>query len=139
VIVAHANDHAPPGTSIQVSGGLLMMFGMGSIIGPLIAGVMMTNIGPQGLFITTIGAHVVMIAFTLWRMTRRAAVAEEDKGPSRSVFRQRWLHRKPRRWPLARTRPYRWRRRISALSRRTAISCLVSYSDIPFDYDGQRA
>jgi hypothetical protein len=41
---------------------------------------MMTSIGPQGLFITTIGAHVVMIAFTLWRMTRRAAVAEEDKG-----------------------------------------------------------
>ncbi|XYK81439.1 MAG: MFS transporter [Labrenzia sp.] len=80
VIVAHANDHAPPGTSIQVSGGLLMMFGTGSIIGPLIAGVMMTSIGPQGLFITTIGAHVVMIAFTLWRMTRRAAVAEEDKG-----------------------------------------------------------
>jgi hypothetical protein len=39
VIVAHANDHAPPGTSIQVSGGLLMVYGLGSIIGPLVAGI----------------------------------------------------------------------------------------------------
>lgn len=38
VIVAHANDHAEPGTYIQVSGGLLLVFGMGSIIGPAAAG-----------------------------------------------------------------------------------------------------
>ncbi|MEQ8778359.1 MAG: MFS transporter [Roseibium album] len=80
VIVAHANDHAPPGTSIQVSGGLLMVFGIGSIVGPLIAGVMMSVVGPRGLFLTTIVAHVVMIAFTVWRMTQRSAVAESDKG-----------------------------------------------------------
>ncbi|MEX5728327.1 MFS family permease [Rhodovulum iodosum] len=60
IIVAHANDHAPPGTSIQVSGGLLMVFGLGSIVGPLIAGVMMSKAGPQGLFLTTICAHATM-------------------------------------------------------------------------------
>lgn len=80
VIVAHANDHAPPGTSIQVSGGLLMVFGIGSIIGPLVAGVMMSEVGARGLFLTTIAAHAVMIAFTLWRMTQRSAVAESEKG-----------------------------------------------------------
>lgn len=80
IIVAHANDHAPPGTSIQVSGGLLMVFGIGSIVGPLVAGVMMSAVGPRGLFLTTISAHVLMIAFTLWRMTQRSAVAESDKG-----------------------------------------------------------
>ncbi|MGR3583648.1 MAG: MFS transporter, partial [Pseudooceanicola nanhaiensis] len=42
IIVAHANDHAPPGTAIQVSGGLLMVFGLGSILGPLMAGVAMS-------------------------------------------------------------------------------------------------
>ena len=31
VIVAHANDHAEPGTSLQISGGLLMTYGIGSI------------------------------------------------------------------------------------------------------------
>ena len=81
IIVAHANDHAPPGSSIQVSGGLLMVFGLGSIIGPLIAGVAMAEVGPRGLFVTTVVAHVIMIAFTLWRISRRAAMAEGDKTP----------------------------------------------------------
>ncbi|MFV0360995.1 MFS transporter [Tropicimonas sp.] len=80
IIVAHANDHAPPGTSIQVSGGLLMVFGVGSIIGPLIAGAAMNSLGPRGLFLTTISAHVLIIAFTVWRIGRRAAVADDEKG-----------------------------------------------------------
>lgn len=80
IIVAHANDHAPEGTSIQVSGGLLMVFGLGSIAGPLVAGMMMALAGAQGLFLTTVAAHVVMILYTLWRITRRAAVPEADKG-----------------------------------------------------------
>lgn len=79
VIVAHANDHAPPGTSIQVSGGLLMIFGLGSIIGPLVAGVLMTQVGPHGLFLTTASAHVLMIGFALWRITRKRAVPIEEK------------------------------------------------------------
>ena len=79
VIVAHANDHAPPGTSIQVSGGLLMVFGIGSIIGPLVAGIWMTAVGPRGLFLTTASAHVLMIAYTLWRIKRNPAVPLGEK------------------------------------------------------------
>jgi MFS family permease len=91
VIVAHANDHAPPGTSIQVSGGLLMVFGVGSILGPLVAGVAMSGIGAQGLFVTTIAAHVLMIGFTILRIARRAPVESQDKAsfqvspPARAV------------------------------------------------------
>ncbi|MCR9126001.1 MAG: MFS transporter [Rhodobacteraceae bacterium] len=33
VIIAHANDHAPENSAIQTSGGLLMIFGFGSILG----------------------------------------------------------------------------------------------------------
>ncbi|WP_102106957.1 MFS transporter [Oceaniglobus roseus] len=80
VIVAHANDHAPPGTYIQVSGGLLMVFGLGSIIGPLVAGWGMTGSDPRALFLTTVAAHVLMALFTLLRLARRAPVAAEDKG-----------------------------------------------------------
>lgn len=79
IIVAHANDHAPPGTSIQVSGGLLMVFGLGSIIGPLVAGFAMTELGPRGLFLTTIGGHVLMILFTVLRIVTRSAVPESEK------------------------------------------------------------
>lgn len=81
IIVAHANDNAPAGTSIQVSGGLLMVFGVGSILGPLIAGVAMAEYGPQGLFLTTIAAHVLMIAFAIWRILVRAPVPDSDKNP----------------------------------------------------------
>lgn len=80
VIIAHANDHAPEGTSIQVSGGLLMVFGIGSIVGPLIAGVLMSDLGPQGLFLTTIFAHFVVIAFAMLRIMKRAAVPDAEKG-----------------------------------------------------------
>ena len=80
VIVAHANDHADPGTYILVSGGLLMIYGLGAIAGPTIAGVAMGVFGPAGLFFTSAGAHVVTILFTLVRIRSRKAVPDADKG-----------------------------------------------------------
>ena len=79
VIIAHANDHAEPGAFIQTSGGLLMVFGLGSIVGPLAAGVLMSIAGPLGLFMTSIFAHGLIVFFTIWRMTLRAAPTE-NKG-----------------------------------------------------------
>ncbi|MEE4121370.1 MAG: MFS transporter [Paracoccaceae bacterium] len=79
VILAHANDHAAPGTFIQVSGGLLMVFGLGSIVGPLVAGVAMTGRAPSLLFAITATAHVGIVLFALWRMRRRAEVPQEEK------------------------------------------------------------
>ena len=80
IIVAHANDHAPEGTSIQVSGGLSMVYGFGSIIGPFAAGTAMTEIGPRGLSLTTVVAHVLMIGFTRWRLSVRNAMPQAEKG-----------------------------------------------------------
>lgn len=80
VIVAHANDHADPGTYILVSGGLLMIYGLGAIAGPTVAGVAMGVFGPAGLFFTSAGAHVVTILFTLVRIRSRKAVPDADKG-----------------------------------------------------------
>lgn len=79
VIVAHANDHAEPGTYIQVSGGLLLVFGLGSIVGPTIAGVAMTTFGAVSLFAVTGAAHVLLILFAIWRLRHAPAVAEENK------------------------------------------------------------
>ncbi len=79
IIVAHANDHAQPGTYIQTSGGLLLVFGVGSIVGPLVAGFGMAKIGVAGLFLTTIVAHLLIIGFTLVRLRARGEVAAADK------------------------------------------------------------
>ena len=80
VIVAHANDHAAPGSFIQVSGGLLLVYGLGSIVGPTVAGLAMTNAGPESLFLITGAAHVLLIAFAIFRVRSAPAVAQENKG-----------------------------------------------------------
>ena len=79
VIVAHANDHAEPGAFIQVSGGLLLVFGIGSIIGPTIAGFAMTSFGAESLFAVTGSAHILLILFALLRLKIAPAVKPENK------------------------------------------------------------
>ncbi len=79
VIVAHANDHAEPGTFIQVSGGLLLVFGIGSIIGPTIAGFAMTSFGPASLFGITGFAHILLILFAILRLKTAPPVTVENK------------------------------------------------------------
>lgn len=79
VIVAHANDHAEPGTYIQVSGGLLLVFGIGSILGPSVAGVSMTAFGAVSLFAVTGAAHILLFAFALYRLRKAPAVSREKK------------------------------------------------------------
>jgi hypothetical protein len=69
----------PGGTAIQVSGGLLLVFGMGAILGPLVAGAVMQGIGPEGLFLTMVAAHLAIIGFAVWRILQRAAPPEADK------------------------------------------------------------
>lgn len=85
VIVAHANDHAPEGYFLRTSGGLLLLFGVGSIIGPLMAGLLMNAAGPSGLFINSLAAHAVLILYGAWRISRREAPSLEDKGSFHTV------------------------------------------------------
>ena len=85
IIVSHASDHAAQGTFIQVSGGLLLIYGCGSMVGPLVAGVAMAQFGPNGLFMTTCGAHMSIIAFTILRMCLRTSVSEESKASFEST------------------------------------------------------
>ncbi|MCX8225868.1 MAG: MFS transporter [Sulfitobacter sp.] len=79
VIVAHANDHAAFGTAIQISGGLLLLYGLGGIVGPLLAGWAMAMLADRALFIVTAGSHIVVILYTIWRIIQSDAVAIKDK------------------------------------------------------------
>lgn len=79
LIVAHANDHADPGSFIQVSGGLLLVFGIGSIVGPTLAGFAMTTFGAASLFAITGAVHLLIILFALLRLKVAPPVAPQDK------------------------------------------------------------
>jgi len=48
--LAHVNDSAPPARFVHVSGGLLLIYSIGAVIGPLAAAPLMERYGPGGLF-----------------------------------------------------------------------------------------
>ena len=79
IAVAHANDHALPNDYIRTSGGLLLLFGIGSVLGPLVAGFTMSKIGSKGLFVATIVPHALILGFTSWRLTQRDPVSDRSK------------------------------------------------------------
>lgn len=79
ISVAHANDHAAPGTFVQVSSGLLMLYGIGTMIGPLLAGMLMQELRPESLFLVTAVAHLGVAGYAALRVSRRAPVPAEEK------------------------------------------------------------
>lgn len=79
ISVAHTNDMATGVDFVAIAGGLLLINGAGSVVGPVIAGVAMEQVGPIGLFGFTAIVHSVMAVFTLHRMGQRAAPAQDQK------------------------------------------------------------
>lgn len=77
--VAHANDHARPEDFVKVSGGLLLLYGFGTMIGPVIGAVLMGSMRPESLFLATALAHFALAGYTVLRINRRAPVPVEDR------------------------------------------------------------
>ena len=80
IAVAHANDFAAPEDFVKVSGGLLLLYGIGTIIGPTLGGPIMSGMGPYALFLVTFLAHLAVTVYAIIRSRLRAAVpaAERD-------------------------------------------------------------
>jgi MFS family permease len=79
IAVAHANDYADNGDFVKVSGGLLLLYGIGTIIGPTIGGPVMTHFGPHALFVVTAIAHALLVAYAIFRSRLRAALPPEER------------------------------------------------------------
>ena len=77
--MAHANDHARAEDFVKVSGGLLLLYGFGTMIGPMLAAALMGVLRPEGLFLATALAHLSLGGYTLLRINRRAPVPIEDR------------------------------------------------------------
>ena len=77
--VAHANDHAEPENFVQIMAGLLVVFGVGAVAGPLVATVLMEAMGSGFLFLFTSAVHGAVALWTFWRMKQRSAVAPEHR------------------------------------------------------------
>ena len=75
--VAYANDYAEPDEYVMISGGLLLMYGGGAVIGPFIASALMTAFGAGGLFAYAAVIHAALVAFVAVRFVRRRTAARK--------------------------------------------------------------
>jgi len=83
--VAHANDFVKSGNFVAISGGLLLLYGTGTMIGPAAASFAIEALGPAGLFIVTASAHFAMAVHAIYRTMRRKPVPEELRGLFKGV------------------------------------------------------
>jgi len=74
---ATANDHATSGQRVQVAGALLITYGAGAIIGPVLASQFMSLLGPQGLFFYIALIELVLCSFSI--LTRNQRVGSPNK------------------------------------------------------------
>jgi MFS family permease len=79
IAVAHANDFASSEDFVKVSGGLLLLYGIGTVIGPTIGGPVMSIISPHALFLVTALAHLLITAYAIIRSRIRAAIPASDR------------------------------------------------------------
>jgi len=71
VSAAHANDYAEPEFVVELNASLVMMFGVGAVVSPLLASELIARFGPAAMFAYIGTAHGTLMAFGIWRMTRR--------------------------------------------------------------------
>ncbi len=76
--VAHANDYAEANEFVKISGGLLIVYGIGNIIGPQLAAHMMENFGKLGMPLTLIVCFAAYGLLALWRISLRERPAISD-------------------------------------------------------------
>ncbi len=77
--VAHANDYADADDFVKIASGLLLVYGFGTMVGPLFTAQLMDILGPSGIFTFTTIAHTLFAAYALYRWFRRSQASEEDR------------------------------------------------------------
>ncbi len=68
--VAHANDSADAAQSVEVSSGLLLLYGMGAAVGPLLASIGRELLNVPSLFLFTAAVHLLLVGYVVWRMSQ---------------------------------------------------------------------
>jgi MFS family permease len=77
--VAHANDFATPDDFVKIAGGLLLLLGFGTMLGPIFAAEAMERLMPEGLFAFAAVMHLILALYTLYRMSRRQSPTSAER------------------------------------------------------------
>lgn len=79
VSIAHANDRMDRSEFVEASATLLLVNGMASVAGPILAAIFTASFGQPTLFFYTAGVHFAMTAFALWRIREAEGVPGEKR------------------------------------------------------------
>jgi MFS family permease len=79
IAVAHAFDFAGRERSVALSSSLMLVWGTGASLGPLLAAAAIDAAGPRGLFLHAVVFSIAFVAFALWRMSRRKPRPPEER------------------------------------------------------------
>jgi MFS family permease len=71
LVIAHANDHLDKEQMLGASGQLVLLYGMGAMAGPSLAGQFMQWLGTSGFMTYMVVIYVVMALHALWRRAQR--------------------------------------------------------------------
>lgn len=77
--VSHGNDWVEPSRTLDMTGGLLLMHGIGAAAGPTLAGAVMDTVGVGGLMAYLALIALVYGGMVAWRLRHYPAVAVEEK------------------------------------------------------------
>ena len=78
---SQVNDLADPNLLVQVAAGLLIAYGIGASIGPILTAYSMAIYGPSGFFLFIIFIYSILIIFTIIRILQR-----RGGGESKTIF-----------------------------------------------------
>lgn len=82
VCVAHTNDLTPADQRTQTASGLLMLYGIGAVLGPIVAGLFMQLYGANSIYGFSGGATFLFACYTLFRL---ATKRRSQEGKNRFV------------------------------------------------------
>ena len=85
IAVAHANDSAEGGNFAAISSAMLLIYGLGLAIGPVVAAVAMNIVGPGALFMVTALFHTILAGFAIVRMRVRPITSDEGHEDFRAM------------------------------------------------------
>ena len=80
LLIAYTNDYLDQSDMASASAGLLFIYGVGSMAGPILTGWLMGVVGPDGFWIYMGVLLALLTAYAGWRTTQRASVGVEDQG-----------------------------------------------------------
>ncbi len=78
LFLAHTNDFLSAEDMPAASGGLVLTFGVGAILGPLVTGFAMQSLGPFTFWLVLGALFAVIALYALYRMTQRAVIPTEE-------------------------------------------------------------